>query len=85
MGFRGIGDFLSRFSKILPSDRIVRALVIDAARECAGIALKESEIAVRGGTVYLLADPRVRSEVLLAKGCILRALKGSPVRVDEIR
>ncbi len=84
-----IGDFLKRFKHILPTDRIVRDGLIAVIRECTGIQLGEREIAVRGSVAYLMVDPRVKSEVLMRRGEILRKVnERAPVgekRVTEIK
>ncbi len=84
-----IGDFLKRFKHILPTDRTVRDGLIAVIHECTGIRLSEREIAVRGSVAYLIADPRVKSEVFMQRGEILRKVNDrAPVgekRVTEIR
>lgn len=89
MAFRDIGNFLKRFKIILPTDRLVRDSLRVAIRESTGIDLSEREITVRGTVAYLLTDPRVKSEVFMRRGEILRAVneRAAPGerRVMEIR
>ncbi len=89
MAFHDIGNFLKRFKGILPTDRVVRDGLRVAIREHTGIDLSEREVAVRGAVAYLMTDPRVKSEIFLRRGEILRSVNDrAPVgekRVTEIK
>lgn len=86
--FKDIHLFLDKFNSIKPPERVVQEEVIKSVKCVLGVTLRRAEISVRGKTVYVMAAPVIRSEIMLNKSKILQELsRGSLVgaAVKDIR
>ncbi len=73
--FRGIGDFLDKFRRAVPGDILAKRALAEEVRSRLGISLRSEDVRVRGGIAHLALHPAAKSEVLLRRGEILRAVR----------
>lgn len=64
-------DFLQKFSRLSPPDRLVREASVAVMGEVAGVTLSETDIEVRGDVLFLNLHPTAKSELLLKKSLVL--------------
>lgn len=66
--------FLERFKKLRPPDETVRLAVIALMGEYCKGDVSLAEVTVKNGTVFVVADPALKSELFLKKRKILGEL-----------
>jgi hypothetical protein len=62
-----IKDLLGKFGDLLASSKDKKQAIKNAVFEATGIKLKEEEIQIKNGTVYLNVKPIYKNEVLLKR------------------
>jgi hypothetical protein len=72
---RPISALLSRYASIAAPHAAVRAAVVNAIREVAGVAVAESAVSVRGETAFVTASAALKSEIYLRHEAIVRAVR----------
>ncbi len=67
--------FLEKFKKFAPPDDAVRTQFIVLVKEIADLDIEKSEVKVRNGTIFVVADPAAKSELYMHKKNLLGALE----------
>lgn len=73
--FENIKQYLAHHTTLANSDRMIRAAFVEAAKEIGGIELKLSDTSLSGRVLYVRARPAHKSELILHKAELLRALR----------
>ena len=71
---KNISSFLDKFKKLEPPKRSILDAFVRVLDRTLGIFIKESEVTVERGVIYLSTHPSIKSEVMLNKARLLRAL-----------
>lgn len=72
--FKDISSFLSRFELLTPPERSIKKAFQNVAKELLGVTIHENEINVRANIVYINTNPTLKSEIVINKALLLRAL-----------
>ena len=70
-----IKDLLLRFDKILLSEEIKKASIINILEQTIGVKIKPEDLKIKNNTVYLNIKPIYKSEILLKKDLIMEKLQ----------
>ena len=87
--FTDISSFLSRFEHLTPPERSIKKAFQHVVKELLGVTIHEREISIRSNVVYINTNPTLKSEIVINKALILRALSeklsNTKRPVDDVR
>jgi hypothetical protein len=70
-----ISSFFKKFENISPPQRFIKEILMKVVLDTAGVALKDNNISVNRNTVFVTADPIIKSEIFLKKEEILKKVR----------
>ncbi len=70
-----LSHFLDRFKAILLAPGALKKPIIEVISRCARIDLKETDIEVKEGIIYIKAHPLIKNEIFMRKGRILHEVE----------
>lgn len=80
------GDFLAKFNKLTPPQGSVRRAVVESVARVAGVSLKESDVSLSRGVVFLQCSSVAKSAIRLVRGVIFEDLyQHLPKARDQVR
>lgn len=71
---RRISEYLARFTTLTAPEGVVKEAVVRAVSSTVGIQLKPADLVVSRSRVSLKVDSILRSEIMLHKAAVLRAV-----------
>lgn len=71
---QNIADFFKKFSKLKPTNRVIRKVVFYVLKN-KQIPIKQDEIIYHNGVVYIKSNQIIRNEVFLSKENILKEIE----------
>ena len=72
--FENASYFLDRFRSLKPPERFVKEGVVGVVKSACGINLRDIDVSVKRGIVYINTSPAAKSEIVLHKQLILKKL-----------
>ncbi len=72
---RQLVSFLDKFLKITPTERITRGAVLLVVEEVCGIILRDQDVRLQQGVLFLSIHPIHKNEILMRKSEIVDLLK----------
>ena len=70
-----IGSFLNRYENFVPPVIVVARSVCSVIKQTIGVELKENQVRIMHGNVYITAHGIIKSEIILNKKSILLSLQ----------
>lgn len=82
--FQDLHAYLKRFEHLTPPERLIKKDIQDVILIALGAKVKDHEIKVQGKTAFITTSPALKSEIVLHKGDILKALRDRYAGVPQI-
>lgn len=81
-----LASLLERFKHIVPTERVTRGTVLLVVQEVCGITLRDQDVRIQQGVVFLAVHPIHKNEILLQKKNVLDTLnKKHLVSIRDMR
>lgn len=70
-----IGNLLSKYRNLVPTDSLKKEAVIEVITKCFQINLEKKDISINNNIIYLKTSTKLKGEVFMHKIAILKDLK----------
>jgi len=77
-----ISSFLEKFSKNLKNNSFLKGLIIDVVKNQTNILLKEEDLEIKEGVVFITSSPGVKNKIFIHKENILIEINKTNKIVD---
>lgn len=80
-----IGGLLAHYQKLFRDKALESALIIEMIKKETGLMVKNNEIRLKEGTLFLKVKPKYKLEILLRKEKILLSFKEQGLKIKDLK